>query len=95
MPGVISRADRGGQRQAVRVGSGEAAEIAAFAEARAGHKKAHGVMLRLGPALLAASLLFLRQHQERSQQYERQCSQQRSFLGHPSLLCLCQLMAKQ
>ena len=41
MPGVIARADRGGQRLAVRVGSGEPAEIAAFAEAHAGDEEAH------------------------------------------------------
>jgi hypothetical protein len=64
---VIAGANRGGQRQAVRVGSGEAAEIAAFAEAHAGDEEGHGVLRRLRAALLAA----LGQRQERGKQYER------------------------
>ena len=40
-PGVIARADGSGQRLAMRVGSGEAAEIAAFAKADAGDEEGH------------------------------------------------------
>ena len=67
VPGVIARANCGSQRLAVRVGSGQPAEIAAFAEAYAGDEKGHGVALRLRSALLAAFLLLLGQRQVRGQ----------------------------
>jgi hypothetical protein len=61
VPGVIARAHGGSQRLAVRVGSGEPAEIAAIAEAHAGHEKGHGVALRLRSASLAPVVLGQRQ----------------------------------
>ena len=63
MPGVIASANRGSQRLAVRVGSGQSAEIAALAEAHAGHKKGHGMPLRLRPGLLPPCSSFLGENQ--------------------------------
>ena len=86
----------------MRVGSGQAAEITAFAHAHAGDEEAHGALLRLTSALslltllgllawLAASLGLLRQRQVGAQQHECKRGEQRSFLGHHTGLRLSHL----
>jgi hypothetical protein len=46
VPGMISRSDRGGQRLAVGVGSGQSAEIAPFADSSAGYKESQRMPLQ-------------------------------------------------